>query len=65
MTLESISRKAERLGATSVSASFVKERRKSLRIIAAAPQEPTLTTDTVIYQDSETGKYYKLVRPRK
>jgi len=36
-----------------------------LRIIAAAPQEPTLTTDTVIYQDSETGKYYKLERPRK
>lgn len=63
--LESAATKAARLGAVEVSADFTKENASRLQIVVAAPYEPTLDYDTIIYKDRENGKYYKLVRPRK
>lgn len=63
--LESASRKAEQLGAVEVSEKFVKANVRRLRIVLAAPFEPTIQHDTIIYQGKESGKYYKLVRLRK
>lgn len=63
--LESMTAKAARLGAVEVSADFAKANLARLQIVAAAPFEPTLDHDTIIYRDKEAGQYYKLVRLRK
>lgn len=63
--LESASTKAARMGAVDITAAFVKENLHHLSIVFAAPFEPTLQQDTIVYRDKESGQYYKLVRLRK
>lgn len=63
--LESASTKAARLGAVDITAAFVKENLPRLSVAFAAPFEPTLQQDTIVYRDKESGQYYKLVRLRK
>lgn len=63
--LESASTKAARLGAVDITEAFAKENLRRLSVVFAAPFEPTLEHDTIIYRDKEGGQYYKLVRLRK
>ncbi len=63
--VEKISRKADSFGAVEISSDFAKKNISRLSVVAAAPFEPTLKEDTLIYVDRETGLYYKLVRSRK
>ncbi len=65
MINETISEKADRLGAKYITTTKVRELREKLRIVAAEPFEPTLEQDTIIYQNRETGEYFKLTRARK
>ncbi len=65
MRNETISEKADRLGAKYITATKARELRNKLRIVASAPFEPTLEQDTIIYQNKETGEYFKLTRARK
>lgn len=44
---------------------LAKENLHHLSIVFAAPFEPTLQQDTIVYRDKESGQYYKLVRLRK
>lgn len=65
MRHETISEKADKLGAKFITAEKVREMRSKLRVVAAAPFEPSLEQDTILYQSTETGEYFKLTRARK
>lgn len=64
MRNETISEQADRLGAKFITAAKVRELRRKLRVVAAAPFEPSLEQDTILYQNTETGEYFKLTRAR-
>lgn len=65
MRHETISEKADKLGAKFITAEKAREMRSKLRVVAAVPFEPSLEQDTILYQNTETGEYFKLTRARK